>query len=106
MIFVLIYSGFVGGEILYIVPALCLGVFYAALKIKKEWQSYLIVATAPPLFLFAYQRWLNYFFPDGSGILFVVVKMSDSVKGVILTRALSSLASVISAWLAFPKQAR
>lgn len=97
-----ILLGFFGGLIFYATPAFILGLIYAKLELKKNWKSYLFVATFSPTLLLIQEIILEYILPNNINI--PGTKRSEIYEIIMTTGPMSSLASIIAAWISFQKE--
>jgi len=96
-----ILLGFFGGLLLYITPAFILGTIYAQLNLKKNWKSYLFVATFSPIFLLVQELIFKYILPTNTNI--PGTTRSEIYDTIMIIGPMSSFSSIIAAWLSFPK---
>lgn len=95
-------AGFLGGVIFYGIPAFFLGLIYASMRLKRGWRSYIFVVLFSPFFVFLMNLLAKYYFSGMRNIFFYTADddISSFLKMIV---PLTSLASLIAAWLAFPK---
>lgn len=100
-VYLSIIFGFFGGMTFYSTPAFILGIIYASLGLKKNLISYIFIIFFSPIFLITFDYILDYMFTTEREIPFSLKVEKTSL--FYIACPLSSLSSIIAAWISFPK---